>query len=186
MFEQQQNIPVSSVGGNIPAGAHPTGREFSLTDSNVTHIHGAQVTALGCGPELSKDGTWTLVSRVLNTSGAVQQTALKPRQAAHATPNRASFMTDERKYTPDVRVYGMRSTHGDDQLHSINELPVMHLNLMDSGSPLPITLKRPVSVGVRRPNQSVSPTHCKRRLSTRGMNAKTILMMQKSPWRAAR
>ena len=51
-------------------------------------------------------------------------------------------MTDERKYTPDVRVYGMRSTHGDDQLHSINELPVMHLNLMDSGSPLPITLKR--------------------------------------------
>ena len=33
----------------------------------------------------------------------------------HATPNRASFMTDERKYTPDVRVYGLRSTHGDDQ-----------------------------------------------------------------------
>ena len=104
----------------------------------------------------------------------------------HATPNRASLVTDGQRYTPDVRLHCMRSTHRDHHLHALNEVPVMHVKTMDSGSPLPIIQKRPVSCGVRRPNQSVSLTHCKRRVSTRGMNAKTTLMMQKSPWRAAK
>ncbi|MGB0647209.1 MAG: hypothetical protein ACPGQS_08530, partial [Bradymonadia bacterium] len=65
----------------------------------------------------------------------------------HATPNRASLMTDERKHTPDVRLHLMRSTYRDRHLHSVNELPVTHLNWMDSGSPLPIVRKRPDSCG---------------------------------------
>ena len=104
----------------------------------------------------------------------------------HATPNRASLVTDGQRYTPDVRLHYMRSTHRDHHLHPLNEVPVMHVKTMDSGSPLPIIQKRPVACGVLRPNQSVSLTRCKRRVSTRGMNAKTTLMMQKSPWRAAK
>ncbi|MGB0647208.1 MAG: hypothetical protein ACPGQS_08525 [Bradymonadia bacterium] len=58
--------------------------------------------------------------------------------------------------------------------------------MMDSGSPLPIVRKRPDSCGVLRQYQSVNPTNCTRRVRTRGISAGMTLMMQKSPWRAAR
>ena len=60
----------------------------------------------------------------------------------HATPNRASLVTDGQRYTPDVRLHYMRSTHRDHHLHALNEVSVSHLKTMDSGSPLPIIRMR--------------------------------------------